>query len=436
LARKKLNPKRVDALSPKSKRYEVWDSPGFGIRVSPQGRKTWVYLYWHGNKKHRMTLGVYPRVGLAEAREAHVEAERILGTGINPAAMAREHAAATKMAPTVADIAQEYLERYAKPRKRSWREDLRVLEKDILPAFGDRPAAEVSRRDMIRLLDGIVDRGAPIQANRTLAVVRKMFNFAISRDLVQFSPCVQVKAPADEVRRDRVLDARELRLFWRCLDWARMAPETKLAFKLQLATAQRIGEVVSARWGDIDFEQNWWTIPAELSKNRLSHRVPLSPLAIRILGSARTLSGDTPFVFASGRAGQRQDRHLTPGTMNRSLSKNRELFGELEHFTPHDLRRTAASHMASHRVPRLVIQKILNHAEPGVTTVYDRHSYDEEKRSALTTWSTQLEALVSDERLDSTTNAAGTIVGRGARSAAESPPWRPRTGGPRERTLR
>jgi integrase len=329
-------------------------------------------------------------MSLADAHKAHAEARKKVEQGIDPGAEAIAERVEERRAPTVEALADEYLEKWARPRKRSWREDERILKKDVLPEWGRRKAREITRRDVIRLLDGIVDRGAGIMANRTLATIRKMFNFAVSRDIVPVSPCLAVRSPAPEQRRDRVLTTDEIRALWLGLEGAKMMAEgTKLALKLQLVTGQRKAEIVTVAWDEIDLTDKWWTIPAEKAKNGLPHRVPLSPLALELLQAAKNITGDSPWIFPSPRAG----KHITPEAVDHALRRpGLEALGFT--FVPHDLRRTAASHMTGMGIPRLVVSKILNHTERGITAVYDRHSYDGEKRQALESWGRKLQAIV------------------------------------------
>jgi integrase len=401
-------------LKPRAgERPEVFEGHGFGVRVESTGRKTFNYLYrMKGDgKKRRLILGVYagneedkakapdktpdgyPLLTLAEARKAHAEAIDKVRKGIDPGTQAIAEREADRQAKTVADLSDEYLEKWAKPRKRSWKEDERILIKDILPEWGQRKACEITRRDVINLLDDIVDRGAKIMANRTLAVVRKMFNFAVSRDIVPVSPCLGIQAPAQEQQRDRVLTTDEICALWHALDGAKMAEGTKIALKLQLVTAQRKAEIVSAAWDEIDLNGKWWTIPAEKAKNKMAHRVPLSPLALELLQQAKALSSDSHWVLPSPRAG----KHITPEAVDHALRRpGLESLGFT--FVPHDLRRTAASHMTGAGVSRLVVSKLLNHVENGVTAVYDRHSYDREKRQALETWSRKLGEIIGGQK--------------------------------------
>lgn len=386
----KLTDMLLRNLKPQAQRYLVWGDHGLGVRVSPKGKKSFVYMYRHEGKARFLTLGDYPRMTLADAHKAHAEARKKVEQGLDPGAEAVTERAEDRQAPSVALLADEYLEKWAKPRKRSWREDERILKKDILPEWGRRKAREITRRDVIRLLDGIVDRGAGIMANRTLAAIRKMFNFAVSRDIVPVSPCLAVRSPAPEQQRDRVLTTDEIRALWHGLEGAKMMAEgTKLALRLQLVTGQRKAEIVSATWDEIDLTDRWWTIPPEKAKNKMTHRVPLSPLALELLQAAKKITGDSPWLFPSPQT----DRHITPEAVDHALRRpGLEALGFT--FVPHDLRRTAASHMTGMGISRLVVSKILNHVERGVTSVYDRHSYDLEKRQALEAWGHKLKSIV------------------------------------------
>jgi integrase len=412
----KLTDRTIKALKPKPARYEVWadGNAGFGMRVSPAGRKSWIYLYRFEGKSRRMTLGTYPAVGLASAHVKHAQAKELLEKGDDPGSLHVEKRRAERQAETVQTLADEYLEKWARPRKRSAGEDERILNKDVIPTWGKRKARSITRRDVILLLDGIVDRGSPIQANRTLAVVRKMFNFAISRDIVGATPVAMVKAPARENQRDRVLSAEEIRIFWNGLDQAPMSAAVKLLLKLQLATAQRKGELVGAALSEFDFDEGVWTISAARVKNRIAHRVPLSPLTLELIEEARDVAKQAEIARVEKLPGvePREPEWLFPSphgngpikpkTVNNALQiamepikKGKAPAINLRNVTPHDLRRTAASNMAALGINRLVISKILNHVESSVTSIYDRHGYDAEKRHALESWAAHLQGILS-----------------------------------------
>jgi integrase len=356
--------------------------PSLGLRVSSSGRKTWFIMYRSGGRLRRLTFGTYPALGLADARSQAATARHTVAQGNDPAV--EKHDA--RHAPSVSDIASQYLTLYAKVQKKSWRDDARLLHREVLSHWGHRKAFDITRRDVLVLLDQIVQRGAPIQANRVLALIRKLYNWAISRDLIEHNPCIQVKPPGKEHQRDRVLNDDEIRLVWNATE--QLDPPTAAQLRLRLLTAQRGGEVRTMRWEDIDMESGWWTIPARIAKNGLSHRVPLSRPVLDLLSHLQAIIGESPWVFPSGR---RQGRPIVD--VRKSAKRVCNLSGVV--FVPHDLRRTAASHMAGMGISRLVVGKILNHAEPGVTKVYDRHSYDAEKRQALNAWGERVMELVT-----------------------------------------
>ena len=379
----KLTDRLIQSISPGSKRIEYWDAkmPGFGLRVAPSGRKTWILMYRTQGRLRRLSLGIYPSLFLADAREEAGDAQHAVAKGTDPAGVKQ----ADRRAETFAELADDYLVRYAKRRKRTWRKDERAIERDLKPAFGHRKAKEIKRKDVARLLHSIVERGAPVQANRTLEILRKLYNWAIAEEIVEVNPCYMIEAPGEERQRERVLKDEEIRLVWAAIE-----PETPLMramFKLRLVTAQRGGEIAHMRKEDIDWNSGWWTIPGEYTKNGLSHRVPLNSVALNILQDIEETSADSPWVFPSPRG----DNPIT--VIWKAAKRIRDRSGV--EFVPHDLRRTAASRMTGDLgIGRLTVQKILNHAESGVTAVYDRHSYDAEKRNALEAWGRRLEEIL------------------------------------------
>jgi integrase len=391
----KFTDRQIRSLKPKKERYEVWETngKGLGVRIAPTGRRSFIFLYRFQGTSRRITFGIYPEISLADAHAAHSKARQLLERGTDPAMVEQDAKEESRRSPSIKRLVEEYIEKYSKLRKRSWKEDERILNKDVVARWGKRKAQDITRRDIILLLDEIVDRGALIQANRTLATIRKMYSFAMGRGILESSPCVAIPAPSKENRRDRVLSEDEVRTFWEKLNTAKMEKATALALKLQLITAQRKGEVVGAEWIDFDLKRSWWTIPAEKSKNGFPHRVPLSSLAIEILNELKKMIGDSQWLFPSPREGQ----HIAETSVDHAVRVNAEHFG-IAHFTPHDLRRTTASMMTASGIQRLTVSKILNHVESGVTAVYDRHSYDKEKRQALNAWSHQLESFLTGKR--------------------------------------
>ncbi|MGE3957366.1 MAG: tyrosine-type recombinase/integrase [Vicinamibacterales bacterium] len=390
-----------------TRRRDVWDTlvSGFGVRLSPGGHCAFVVRYRIHGRLRRFTIGPYPRVSLADARQTARDTLRDAQGGVD---IAREKIDA-RLAETFAELADEYIKHHA-AKKRSGREDIRILKGSphrkrtgkrphvpLVARWGALRVKEITRRDVRELLDEIAAR-APVMANRTLALVRKMFNFAIERDWLESNPCQMVKPPGQERQRDRVLSEDEIRRVWSALDAE--APAIAALFRLRLLTAQRGGEVHGAAWSEMDLSAGWWTIPAERSKNGLAHRVPLSPPAVQILKALR-LQGE------KAAAGAKQEPSLwifpsrhkrLPHMAHAQKAIERVVASSKVAFRGHDLRRTAASLMVGAGVSRLVVSKILNHVETGVTAVYDRHSYDREKREALDFWGRRLSAIVANKR--------------------------------------
>jgi integrase len=403
-----MEPKRftenyLKTLKPTGRREDIREKgrSGFYIRVFPSGEKSWIYLYKKDGTQRRLTLGNYPAMSLSEAHAAHENARLEVKRGGDPATAAQEAKQQEKEADTVKQLAAEYIEKWAKPRKRSWQEDARILDKDIIPVIGKKRAKEVTRRDIIRLLDKIAGRGALIAANRTQALLRKLFNFAIGEDIVPFNPCLEINRRGEEHKKDRWLSDDEIRQHWQGILDSDLTRQTQVALLLQLVTAQRKGEVVAMRWDQI--ESDMWTIPAENAKNKQAHRVPLSPQALNLLDMVKN---DSPWVFPAPSGHLRGDsisratrRYLmrikkpTESDPDAKLTKN-----DPEWFTPHDLRRTAATNMTKAGHNRLTVSKVLNHVEGGVTAIYDRHSYDKEKRQALEAWGRRLDSILTEQK--------------------------------------
>ena len=241
-----------------------------------------------------------------------------------------------------------------------------------------------------------MDRGSPVQANRTLGLLKQVFKFGVQRGIIDASPAVAIDKPAKETRRDRVLSDTEIRTFWTGLDKSMMTEDIRTALRLCPVTAQRRGEVAGMRRSEIDGE--WSIIPKERSKNGKAHRVPLSPLAKRLIANA---SGDDLLFPSSRKKGPNGEqipieaRAITNAiTKNRNRKVNDELIFDMPRFCTHDLRRTAATKIAELGVPRFDIAKVLNHSDSAVTAVYDRYAYDSEKKKALLKWGRRLQAIL------------------------------------------
>ncbi len=403
-----LTARTVGSLKPPLPKQQIdyWDDslPGFGVRVSYMGTKTWVVMYGYNGRVRRHSFAKAAEMDLADARKLARKKLTSVREGHDPAA----DKAAARTARTFAELADEYLERHAKPLKKSWRQDERMIKQELLPRWKYVKPSDVSRRDVRALIESIVDRGAPIHANRMLALVRKIFNFAIEREWIDQNPCSQVKPMGREVPRDRVLNHDEIRSIWAALD--KEEPPIQAAFRLRLMTAQRGGEVLQMRWDDLDLreKEGWWSMPASCVKNGRPHRVFLTEEAVKLLRELKTWYEQRIAEINVGRA----KKHLEPRMMSewvfpsprasepvawvqKAAKRIRDASGV--EFRPHDLRRTAASLMTGSGTSRDVLKKILNHVDRDITAVYDRYSYDAEKQKALTKWGRQLERILTEK---------------------------------------
>lgn len=393
----KFTDRGLKNLKPEDQRYIAWKDSGggLGLRVSPKGKKTFIFMYRFNGKARMMSLGVYGDITLAMANRKHADALIKLEKKIDPGAIQVKQNQAERTAETVGELVDLYVDKYARKNKKSWKKDETILNTEIVSRWKNRKAKDITRRDIIGLLDDITDRGAPIQANRTLAAVRKMFNWAISKDILDATPCILISQPNPEAPRERNLDADEIKAFWKNLDDEEIeaSDPVKLALKLILVTAQRPGEVCGMALDEIDGQ--WWTIPGHRVKNGLTHRVWLSDMALEVVDAAKAINGGSDYVlpFPIG------DKPILSACLPQVIKRNADIFG-VDPFTPHDLRRTASTRMHAPplKYPGYLVDRVLNHKERGVTARhYNQYGYDEEKQQILDAWGRQLDSILKEK---------------------------------------
>jgi integrase len=366
-------------------------TPGLYLRILGSGGKRWIMRYKLGAKTRIGTFGGAGKIGLADARTKAFAWHAIIREGRDPAAEERRKAAAERRLPRVAAFAREYIERHAKPNKRSWREDERLLCHDVLPAIGDLRVDTVTRRDIVLLLDAIRDRGAAVLANRALAVTRRMFAFAVERGVIEASPFVGVRA-SRETPRARTLTDDEIQLLWAATapGAPRIETSTRLALRLLLLTGVRATEVCGATWEEINTVAEEWVIPAARTKNGREHRIPLLEPAMEIVQEAAALRrGDWLLRAARG------EGHVTTWGVLEAVQR---ILGS--GVTVHDLRRSLATGLQRLGVRLEVTEAVLNHVSgtrAGVVGIYQRHDWSAEKRAALDAWARHILALAAGE---------------------------------------
>jgi integrase len=380
---------------PKTGQVDYFDASrkpvGFGVRISHKGTRTWIFVYRYNSVKRRLKLGRVSEMGLKGARDLAWDAHASARKGLDPASERKKLA---RRAETVDELARSYVEEYAKLQKRSWRKDEQNLARDVIPKIGRKRLADVTRQDIRELLKPILDRGAPVQANRTLEVVRKMFNWGIQeRDLLTVNPAALVSKQTESGGRSRFLSEAEFKRFWSALETQVLGHAGVAAFKILALTGQREMELLRTRWSDIDFGGQTWTIPADHTKNQREHLVPLPPVALALFCELHRNGGErNVFVFQSP---IKPGSHVRRVFIEKRIIKIRKAAG-LDDVTVHDLRRSATTYWGKLRIDQLLKKRLLNHSRRGDVTsaVYDRFEYLDEKREALTQWETLLLEMV------------------------------------------
>jgi integrase len=382
------------ALKPpaRPKQVDYFDAslPGFGLRVSYNGRKSWIVLYRCHGVRGRLTLGRFDVVPLADAREKARAALKDATNGLDPTARRQRD----REAPTFKQLADRYIDEYAKQRKLTWKKDRRLLEANLIPALGRKKAHMITRAELRAELAKIRNRSAPIEANRTFEVVRKLYNWAVDEEVLAENPAFKLPRPANETRRERTLTSDELQTLWQALDTA--SPIVRGVFRLMILAAQRRNEVSRMRWADLDQREGWWNVPAELTKTKRPYRVPLTPAMLAIIDELLELKLDPVWVFP--RAGG--DGPVPETNVTRPFRKLVKEAG-IADFMPHDLLHTVTSHMTAMGISEFDVGKVRHHTardSKTSTARYNHYQYDREKRRALELWNTRLLDIIAGNR--------------------------------------
>ena len=369
--------------------YQDSGVKGLNLRVSPKGNKSWTVVYRRksDHKQRRLTIGQFPVLGLHDARAKALGIMSKVADGFDPAAKVQ----IDRKTMTIKQLGGLYIEKYAKPNKRSWAADQRVLLVDVYPHIGAMKIHAVSRRDILDLIETKTEAGFVHQGRSVLSLVRKVFNWALNEDYVVTSPALGIIPPGKPARRDRVLSDHEVKTIWNALPGASIAHQTENILRLLFLTGQRSGEVCGIQFNEIDVGTAAWTIPAEKTKNGLAHVVPLSSTALTIIQETMEFSdtGNDAPLFARSRGS------IESNAISQAVRKRLQLFDE--RWTPHDIRRTVATGLAGLGIQPHIIESCLNHIsgfKSGVAGIYNRNQYEDEKRRAMDIWEAHLMTLV------------------------------------------
>lgn len=380
--------KYIDSLKAKATHYRVCEARGFYVRVLPSGTKSFVFRFTIGGSKQELSLGVYPEVALATAREKYQAAYTKLKNGIDP--RAKEPA---KELMTFKHFSDKYLEEYSKAHhSASWQKTVKLsLENDVLPYWGDKDIKDIKRTDGILLLERVAKR-SPGQAANVHKAARGVLDYALQRSHLEYNVLVGLSKPVPALRpksRDRILTEAEIKRVWDALDDSSIGR----ALKLVLVTAQRPGEVAGLHTQEFQAGEgkplcktcrgckNYWTIPqARAEKGKGDHLVYLTSTAVELTRGIEDADGP---VFDVQR-----------NSLSQYISRNKKYFG-LPRWTPHDLRRTARTHMARIGILDEHAEAVIAHCKQGIKKVYNKYEYQEEKKTALIKWEAELLRIVT-----------------------------------------
>jgi integrase len=389
-----LTDQKLKSLKGRRKRYEIADAHGLGVRVTPRGTITFQIRYRFYGKLCRHDLGTYPLTTLSEARDRHRVAQKLLDDGKNPADVKRQSELDDQDAWTIEELIEDFLDRKLRRERKRPEYAEYLLRKNVIPEIGNRKVQSVSTREIVQLLERIVDRGAPVLANRAASLLKQMFSYAVQRGLRSDNPCsviTKTSIGGRETPRSRFLTYAEIWRLWKALEGSSVSPPMKIAAKLLLATGQRRGELVFGEWSHIDLPHGIWRIPSSLSKNGRPHLVFLSGLAVDLFNELRSHAGDSKYLFPSSRPDL--DQPCEERALNKVLAKITSKL-DIKGCSPHVLRHTFSTLVSGLGVPLHVIEKILNHSLGGMLAVYNHQEFLPERKQALNAWTDRLITLM------------------------------------------
>ncbi len=384
----------IKHLKRPSKRTFCWSKElnRFGIRVSPKGTKSWVFMYEFKGRSRMMTLGRYPRMSLRQAHIVYAECSHKVKLGIDPAKEALSQNEVINQSPTISQLIEKYIDYCIVKKEVSWKEKKRALNKE-LSFIKDEKAVDITFRDIAKIINEVyVIRQKPTQARRLLSHIKCMFKYAKNfLGIIEINPCADLEVPKILSKPKRNLDAQEIYLFWNNIDYTLMTPVVRLGLKFMLCTLARGVEVRKMKWRDVNLEEKTWFIPSENAKNGRQILLPLNTFAINILNEIKEYTDHSEFVFGhhvTMNYGELKKKYslsiMAKDAFSHAMRDNFELLNIEDKFTPHDLRRTSATCLTTIGYPREWVSKLLNHAPNNVTSkVYDVFDYFEEKRAGM-----------------------------------------------------
>ena len=376
--------------APDSGRIEVRDAlrPGLTLRVTAEGKKTFALVYRVAGQRRlrRLTLGAHPVMTLKQAREKAAKALIMAQEGVDPRHERDERRA--REALTFEELVGDFVKRHCEPNLKNPEKPKRTLELHAVSRWGDRSAARITRRDVIELADRVTAKVGPGAGRETLKQVRRLFSWAVDREMLDVNPALGVKAPVRAQARERILSGDEIGDVWRAAtEMGRFGDLVRLL----LLTGARRNEIAGMRWEwlqDLDGDEPRLEIPAEAHKGKRGLIIPLSPTAVAIIGGVTRLDDG---VYVLGCKNQQ-----TPFSGISKAKRRLDRLSGVEEWWLHDLRRTVTSRLAAMGEDPFIIDRVLGHALPALRGVYDKHRYTPQVRDVLGRWDERLQVIVGE----------------------------------------
>jgi integrase len=387
-----LTDTEIKKAKAKEKAYSMGDGGGLYLWVKPTGGKLWRWSYRFDGKEKLMSLGKYPDVSLALARERHAEARKLLATGVDPMAQRKAEKTAEKIAVenSFQSVTAQWLEHWQEGKSPRHVEYIkRRMDADILPCLGPRPIAEIEAPELVAMANAIQDRGARDIAKRALETVGQVFRYSIAHGYSKRNPSSEIR-PSDILKSTRKVnyarvDARELPALLRNIEVYQGTHVTRLAIKLIALTFVRTSELIGAKWTEFDLEAGRWDIPAERMKMRTPHIVPLTSQALEVLDTLRTLTGESEWLFPG-------DRSASKPMSNNTILKALERMGYKGRMTGHGFRGLASTILHEQGYAHDHIELQLAHApRNAVSAAYNHALYLEPRAKMMQDWADFLE---------------------------------------------
>lgn len=384
----------LTALDGRRTSYHSASVPGLTLEIMPTGKRTWRFRYrtlgGRSGETRAYTIGDGNSIKFGEAIDKAREVKAAVQLeGRDP------HKERSVRGGTFGHLFEDWLERHAKPKKKSWAHDEGLYQRHVRSRLGNKPAVDIKRADVGHVLDDIARSATGTQANRAQSLISAVLNWAVNEGRLEHSPTFRLPKRAMEVPRERVLNPDEIRTFWKGLDEGPMGVEIVRILSLAILIGQRRSEIAEARKSELllDGDNSVWVIPGSRTKNGLIHRVPLPNAAAKIFASAVATSR-TPFVFP----GRGSTEHaISPHAVTRAMARLTLEIG-IENATVHDLRRTVGTNLARLGVSKDIRARILNHVDGArsvTDAVYDQQEFASEKRAALELWEVELKRIVT-----------------------------------------